>query len=184
MVEVMARISSMPAFFRCSPMVINCRTFRNFAKSIRFFDFSGCCSKKGTIRSFRWSKLRTRYAILSAVVRANHTAPKKLLECMQKLDVSLVLYNCEFREHLKTGSHLRVRIDAHEEATFAVNKSDHPLRFQPPRLWLNVKSLRVLHVWSLPCGLSPCLPDFDYRHLRRLVPDSCMRSFPHIVQFY
>ena len=120
----------------------------------------------------------------AAVVRSNHAAPKKLLECVQKLDVSLVLYNCEFREHLKTGSHLRVWIDANEEATFAVNKADHPLRFQPPRLWLNVKSLRVLHVWSLPCGLSPCPPDFDYRHLRQLVPDSCMRSFPHIVQFY
>ena len=80
------------------------------------------------------------------VVRSNHTAPKKLLERVQKLDISLVLYNCKFREHLKSGGHLRVRINANEEATFSVNKSDHPLRLQPPRLWLNVKSLRVLHL--------------------------------------
>ena len=80
------------------------------------------------------------------VVRSNHTAPKKLLERVQKLDISLVLYNCKFREHLKSGGHLWMRINANEEATFSVRKSDHPLRLQPPRLWLNVKSLRVLHL--------------------------------------
>ena len=79
------------------------------------------------------------------VIGSNHAAPKKLLECMEQLDVSLVLYNCEFRKNLKPRSHLRMWIDSDEETSFAVNKSHHPLRFQPSRMWLNVKSLRVLH---------------------------------------
>ena len=79
------------------------------------------------------------------VVSPNHAAPKKLFECVEQLDVSLMLYNCELRKNLKPRSHLRVRIDAGEETTFAIHKSNHPLRFQPSRMWLNVKSLRVLH---------------------------------------
>src|SRR5579863_8208946 len=80
------------------------------------------------------------------VIRSNHAAPKEFLECMEQLNVSLVLYNCEFRKNLKSRSHFRVRIDSDEETTFAVNKPDHPLCFQISRVWLNVKSLRVLHV--------------------------------------
>ena len=64
---------------------------------------------------------------------------------MEQLDISLVLYNCEFRKDLKSRSHLRVRIDSGEEATFAIHKSNHPLRLQLSRMRLNVKSLRVLH---------------------------------------
>ncbi len=63
------------------------------------------------------------------VVCSNHAAPKKLLERVQQLNVSLVLYNGEFRKHLETRSHLRMPVDADEEATFAVNKTNHPLRF-------------------------------------------------------
>src|SRR5438477_636908 len=80
------------------------------------------------------------------VIPSNHPAPKKLFECMEQLDVSLMLYNCEFRQDLKTGSHLRMAVDADEETSFAVHKTDNPLRFQSSRMWLNVKSLRVLHV--------------------------------------
>ena len=64
-----------------------------------------------------------------AVIRSNHAAPKKLFERMQQLDVALVLNNCELRKHLESGSHLRVWIDADEKTTFAVNKSNYPLRF-------------------------------------------------------
>ena len=85
------------------------------------------------------------------VVSPNHAAPKKLFECVEQLDVSLMLYHCELRKNLDSRSHLRVRIDADEETTFAIHKSNHPLRFQPCRMWLNVKSLRVLH------GLEPSL---------------------------
>ena len=80
-----------------------------------------------------------------AVVRTNHSTPKKIFERMKQLNVPLVLYHCEFREYLKSGGHLRVWIDANVEASFSVNKSYDPLRLQPSRLWLNVKSLRVLH---------------------------------------
>src|SRR5579864_4694606 len=79
------------------------------------------------------------------VICSNHATPKELLECMEQLDVSFVLYNCEFRKNLKSGSHLRVGIDSDEETTFAVHESNHPLCFQISRVWLNVKSLRVLH---------------------------------------
>ena len=85
------------------------------------------------------------------VVSPNHAAPKKLFECVEQLDVSLMLYNCELRKNLKPGSHLRVGIDGDEKTSFAIHKSNHPLRFQPSRMWLNVKSLRVLH------GLEPSL---------------------------
>ena len=80
------------------------------------------------------------------VIGTNHAAPKELLECMKQLDVSFVLHNCEFRKNLESRSHLRVPVDADEETTFAVHESDYPLRFQFPRMWLNVKSLRVLHL--------------------------------------
>src|SRR5215471_299211 len=51
--EAMARLSSMPSFFRCFPCLIRCMIFRNLAKSTLFFDFSECFSKKGTILSLR-----------------------------------------------------------------------------------------------------------------------------------
>src|SRR5215469_11258060 len=63
------------------------------------------------------------------MIRSNHAAPKEIFERMEQLDISLVLYNCELRKHLESRSHLRVFVDAHEETTFAVNKTNHPLRF-------------------------------------------------------
>jgi hypothetical protein len=38
-----------------------------------------------------------------------------------------MLHNCEFGEYLILAGHLRVRIDADVETTFAVNESHHPL---------------------------------------------------------
>jgi len=64
------------------------------------------------------------------MIRSNHAAPKKIFEGMEQLDIALVLNNCEFRKHLEAGSHLRVWVDADEKTTFAVNESNHPLRFQ------------------------------------------------------
>ena len=84
------------------------------------------------------------------VICTNHAAPKELFECMKQLDVSLVLYNCEFRKNLESRSHFWVGVDADEETTFAVHESDYPLRFQFSRMWLNVKSLRVLHDGAFP----------------------------------
>src|SRR5437016_2768009 len=85
-----------------------------------------------------------------AVIPSNHAAPKKTLECVKQLDVPLVLYNCELRKDLKPGRHFRMGVDSDEEATFAVHKPNHPVSLELPRLVLNVKSLRVLHFWSLP----------------------------------
>jgi hypothetical protein len=64
------------------------------------------------------------------VIGSNHAAPKESFERMEQLDIALVLHNCELKKHLESGSHLRVLVDADEEATFAVNESNHPLRFQ------------------------------------------------------
>src|SRR6185503_6169611 len=46
-------IFEMPTIDKCSFSFISCRIFLNFIKSTLFFDFSGCLSKKGMIRSFR-----------------------------------------------------------------------------------------------------------------------------------
>ncbi len=77
--------------------------------------------------------IQTPYSIRHSlrVICSNHAAPKEFFERMEQLDIALVLYNGELRKHLESGSHLRVPVDADEEATFAVNKSNHPLRFQP-----------------------------------------------------
>ncbi len=81
-----------------------------------------------------------------------------------------MLYNREFRQNLKASGHLRVRIDADEETTFAIHKSNNPLRFQPSRMWLNVKSLRVLHDGAFPADcplvrqiLTAVIVDSEYR---------------------
>ena len=87
---------------------------------------------------------------LLRMIRANHAAPKELLECVKQWNVSLLLHNRELRKDLESGSHLRLPVDADEEAAFAVNKSDYPLRFQFSGTWLNVKSLRVLHDGAFP----------------------------------
>ena len=104
------------------------------------------------------------------VICSNHAAPKKRFECMEQLDISFVLHNCEFRKNLKSRSHLRVGIDSDEETTFAIHKSDNPLRFQPSRMWLNVKSLRVLHFGAFPADcplvrriLTAVIIDSEYR---------------------
>src|SRR6476646_2572457 len=80
------------------------------------------------------------------VILANHSAPKKLLECMEQLNISLVLHNREFRQDLIPRGHLRMTTDADEEAAFSINKTHHPLSLQLRRIRLNVKSLRVLHL--------------------------------------
>ena len=62
------------------------------------------------------------------MIRSNHATPKKLLECVKQLDISLMLYNREFRQNLKASGHLWVRIDSDEETAFAIYESYDPLR--------------------------------------------------------
>src|SRR5271165_3297220 len=64
-----------------------------------------------------------------------------------------MLNDREFGEYLKLAGHFWVRIEAHEETSFAVNESHHPLGLKLLRLRLNVKSLRVLHCF--PPGVFP-----------------------------
>ena len=80
------------------------------------------------------------------VTGSNHAAPKELFECMEQLDIALVLNNCELRKHLESCSHLWVFVNPDKETTFAVDKPNHPLRFKSSGMCLNVKSLRVLHL--------------------------------------
>ena len=76
--------------------------------------------------------IQTPYSICHSLrmIRSNHTAPKKLFESVQQLNIADVLYNRELRKHLESGSHFRVLVDADEKTAFAVNESNHPLRFQ------------------------------------------------------
>jgi hypothetical protein len=64
------------------------------------------------------------------VVSSHHAAPKKFLERMKKLDVSLMLYDGKFGKHLILRGHFRVWIDADEETAFAVNESNNPVCFE------------------------------------------------------
>ena len=119
-----------------------------------------------------------------SVIAPHHTAPEKLLQGMQELHIPAMLNNDEFGEHLKLTRHPGVRVDADVEATFAVNEPHDPVSIELLRTRLNVKSLRVLHCWSLPCGLSPCPPAFDCHAQRDEYRAAVLRSFPHMVQFY
>ena len=62
-----------------------------------------------------------------AVILSDYTAAEELLQCVQQLNIATMLNNGEFGEHLELAEHFWVPIDADEETTFAVNKTDHPL---------------------------------------------------------
>ena len=79
------------------------------------------------------------------VVGSHHSTTEVLSECIQNVDIALVLDNGELRKHLISYRHLRMCIDADEEATFPINESHDPLRIKfHISVELNVKSLRVL----------------------------------------
>src|SRR5438067_11646419 len=99
-----------------------------------------------------------------AVVRTDHAAPEEVLECVQELQVAPMLDYREFREYLESGSHLRMPVDADEEASFAVDETDHPLCLELHHAEPNVKSLRVLpgresslRIVPMSCGLFTAL---------------------------
>ena len=62
-----------------------------------------------------------------AVIPSDHSASEEFLQRVQQLDITLVLDNREFGEHLKLAGHLGMRTDADKETSFAVNKSYNPL---------------------------------------------------------
>src|SRR5436190_11201459 len=61
-----------------------------------------------------------------AVVRADHAATEEGLQGMQQLRIARVLHDGELREHLITGGHIRVGVDAHMETTFTVYETRDP----------------------------------------------------------
>ena len=62
-----------------------------------------------------------------AVILSYYSTTEELLERVEELDVTSMLNNGEFGEHLKLAGHFWMRIDADVETTFAVNESDNPL---------------------------------------------------------
>ena len=83
-----------------------------------------------------------RHAI--AVIHSNHAAVKIGFECVEYVDITLMLNYGKFRKHLIPYRHFRMRIDAYIEATFPIDESDDPLSLKFHRSGLNVKSLRIL----------------------------------------
>ncbi len=62
-----------------------------------------------------------------SVVGTNHPTAEEILQCVEQLDIALVLNNGKFRKHLIFCSHIRMAIDTDEEATFSVRKANDPL---------------------------------------------------------
>jgi len=62
-----------------------------------------------------------------AVILSNYSASEEFLQSMEKLNVTSMLNDSEFGEHLELAGHFWVLVDADVETTSAVNKTDHPL---------------------------------------------------------
>ncbi len=103
------------------------RILRNLAKSTLFFDRNGCFSKKGTILSLEVIQRSNSVGHAVTVISSHHPATEKLLQCVEELNITLMLHDREFGEHLKLAGHFRMGIDADVETTFSVNKTHHPL---------------------------------------------------------
>src|SRR6267143_6666655 len=63
------------------------------------------------------------------MILPNHSTTEEFLQRVEQLNITTMLDDSEFGEHLKLAGHLWMRIDADVKATFAVDKSDYPLSF-------------------------------------------------------
>ena len=61
------------------------------------------------------------------VIGSNHPTSEEFFQTVEQLNVTLMLDNSEFGEHLKLASHFWMWIDADVETTFAINKTHDPL---------------------------------------------------------
>lgn len=96
-----------------------------------------------------------------AVILSNHTASEKRFERVEHLHIAFVLHDGELRKNLIANGHVNMCVDANMKAAFTIHETCNPLCVKFHRLVPNVKSLRVPEAVSgLPCGLSPCPPDF------------------------
>src|SRR5580704_3064013 len=94
------------------------------------------------------------------VVRSNNSAAEKFLQCVEQLDIPLVLDDREFGEHLKLASHFWMWIDAGVKATCR-QQIPQPIERLASQDASERKVSEGSPLRSLPCGLSPCPPDFD-----------------------
>ena len=62
-----------------------------------------------------------------SVILSHYPATEKFLQRVKQLNITSMLNDREFGEHLELAGHLWVRVDADVETTFAVNESHHPL---------------------------------------------------------
>ena len=62
-----------------------------------------------------------------AVILSDHSAAEEFLQRVEELNITSMLKDVEFGEHLELAGHFWVRVDVDEETAFAVNKTDHPL---------------------------------------------------------
>ena len=65
----------------------------------------------------------------TSVILPHYSTAEESFQRVEQLNVTSMLDNREFGEHLKLAGHLWVRIDADVETSFAINKSHHPLSF-------------------------------------------------------
>ena len=63
------------------------------------------------------------------MIGSNHSTSEEFLQSMKELNVTLMLDDREFGEHLKLASHFWMGIDADVKTAFTVNKTNDPLSF-------------------------------------------------------
>jgi len=61
------------------------------------------------------------------VILSHHSATEEFLQRMEQLNITSMLNDGEFGEHLELAGHFWMWVDADVETTFAVNETYHPL---------------------------------------------------------
>ena len=96
-----------------------------------------------------------------AVVLANHATPEVGLDRVEELRIAFVLDDGELGQDLNSHRHALMSSDSDMEAAFTIHEACDPFRVEihgHPELVVSEGSLVSQ---GLPCGLSPCPPDFD-----------------------
>jgi hypothetical protein len=62
-----------------------------------------------------------------SVILSNYPATEEFLQRVEQLDITSMLNDSEFGEHLILARHFWMWIDADVETTFAVNETHYPL---------------------------------------------------------
>jgi hypothetical protein len=63
-----------------------------------------------------------------SMIASDDAEAEEPLDCHQNLAIPLMLDHHELRQNLKADGHFRMTIDAYVEATFAIHKTDDPVR--------------------------------------------------------